>query len=143
MRSLALIQKRVRAWLKQKRLRGEGRQVIGRERLEYASRAPTDHRAQAIRRTRVAEHGWRAPLNRRYTPLGAPLLVVEKKPEWAGARNVLAVQSDKSIPILPGETTIPIPAHPPDLPTQPKPNHLNSFRRDAQRHRDQVWIRIL
>ena len=70
----------VRLWLKRVRKRREGYKVTMRTELSYASSSPADRNQDKIRRIRVQQHGWRAPLSRRYQPLGEPRLELDRKP---------------------------------------------------------------
>lgn len=103
MRSVVMIERNVRRWLSNKSRPRHTRMVVARDRLEYVSRSHSDARERAMRRARVTEHGWRAPLNKRYTPLGEPKLHLERKPEWVG-RSMLANQRHTSTAILPGDS---------------------------------------
>ena len=70
----------VRLWLKRVRKRREGYKVTMRTELSYASSSPADRNQDKLRRIRVQQHGWRAPLSRRYQPLGEPRLELDRKP---------------------------------------------------------------
>ena len=70
----------VRLWLKRVRKRREGYKVTMRTELSYASSSPADRNQDKLRRIRVQQHGWRAPLSGRSQPLGEPRLELDRKP---------------------------------------------------------------
>ena len=62
----ALIQLRTRDWMALMHTTRERYKCTTRGYLEYHSNRPPDREMDELRRVRVEQHGWRAPLNRRY-----------------------------------------------------------------------------
>jgi hypothetical protein len=94
--SVKRLQRGVRNWMQVTRVQKERYKCTTRSRLQYRSCRPPDKAAELHRRVRVEEHGWRAPLNRMYTPLGKPMIDITRKPTW----GEWAVRTDAVSPTL-------------------------------------------
>lgn len=110
----ALIQLRTRDWMALMHTTRERYKCTTRGYLEYHSNRPPDREMDELRRVRVEQHGWRAPLNRRYLPLGDPNLKLGRKPDWGewaakaaaeeSLRNKTRLDHEKNVFVGHGET---------------------------------------
>ena len=83
--AMITVQRFVRRWLDERQDSKDAHKVIYRTSTQYAEREPPEEaRALArMRRQRVKEHGWHAPLNRKYAQLGAVHTALKRKPDGA------------------------------------------------------------
>ena len=89
MRAALSIQMRARKWIVQARAKIEQEHKITcRSEYAFSSNEPPDPAADDARRHRRDHAGWRAPLTKRYLPLGEVALKLERKPDW-GQREEL------------------------------------------------------
>ena len=110
----ALIQLRTRDWMALMHTTRERYKCTTRGFLEYHSNRPPDHEMEEARQERREQHGWRAPLNRRYLPLGDPNLKLGRKPDWGewaakaaaeeSLRNKTRLDHEKNVFVGHGET---------------------------------------
>lgn len=80
--AVIVLQRRIKAWVTERKRYKDSNKVLYRDAWGYAEQKPPDvARATArLRLKRVNEHGWRAPLNRRYETLGDVKTQIGRKP---------------------------------------------------------------
>ena len=100
--------------------------------LSYTSVRPKDKVAEEARRVSVEQHGWHAPLNRRYQALGAPHLDLGRKPDW-GEWAVRKANPNPNLNPKPKPKPKPEPKPKPKPKPKPSPNQVLCTRalRDA------------
>ena len=80
--AVIVLQRRIKEWVTERKRYKDSNKVLYRDAWGYAEqKAPDVARATArLRLKRVNEHGWRAPLNRRYETLGDVKTQIGRKP---------------------------------------------------------------
>ena len=104
--AIKIIQEGFRNWVKMFRTERERWKVTSRGYLSYTSVRPRDKIAEEARRVSVEQHGWHAPLNRRYQALGAPHLDLGRKPDWGEWAVRKAGAKDGATGVVDGEKNI-------------------------------------
>ena len=107
MRAVVRVQKAVRLWLLESRNRIESYyKVTTRSQYVYSSNSPPNPEEEQSRVKRREECGWRAPLTKRYLPLGDPALSLDRKPAWAvsGVEDEQVTQNEQHVFVGHGES---------------------------------------